>query len=113
PKNAGAGEAQCGQRRGHKERPRAAARAHPRRSGSSGRNMMSTTFTGSRTHDQTCNVSEGQRQLAVAAAGNNQASVVAAEIAHYRNVVASSRGNNNSADVSVALHALRSLGVHS
>jgi hypothetical protein len=74
---------------------------------------MSCVQTGKTTHDTTCNLSEGARQVAVAAAGNNQATVWAAEIAHYRNVVASSKANNNSSDIAQALTALRELGVSS
>jgi hypothetical protein len=74
---------------------------------------MSITQTGKVTHDSTCNLSEGSRQVSVAAAGNNQAAVRAAEVQHYRNVIASSRANNNGADISIALTALRELGVNS
>jgi hypothetical protein len=73
---------------------------------------MSVTQTGKVVHDSTCNLSEGARQVAIAAAGNNQATVRAAEIAHYRNVVASSKANNNSSDIAQALTALRELGVN-
>jgi hypothetical protein len=73
---------------------------------------MSGTQTGKVTHDSTCNQSEGARQVAVAAAGNNQATVRAAEITHYRNVVASSKANNNGSDIAQALTALRELEVN-
>ena len=38
-----------------------------------------------------------------------QAQVTTAEIAHYRAVVASSKANNNSADIAAPLAALRDL----
>jgi hypothetical protein len=74
---------------------------------------VSCIQTGKTTQDTTCNLSEGARQVAVAAAGNNQATVRAAEITHYRNVVASSKANNSSSDIAQVLAALRELGVSS
>jgi hypothetical protein len=43
------------------------------------------------------------------AVGWTQAQVIAAEILHYQNIVASSRANNNSADIVAALTVLRDL----
>jgi hypothetical protein len=61
-------------------------------------------------HNQTCNASEGVRQVAVAAAGSNQSAVRAADIAHYRNVKASCIANNNYSGIASATYALRELG---
>jgi hypothetical protein len=72
---------------------------------------MSVIATGKKPHDDAANLSEGTRQSAVRAAGVTQAAVVAAEIAHYTAVLASSKANNNSADIGAPLAALRSLGV--
>jgi hypothetical protein len=72
--------------------------------------QMSVIQTGKKLHDDAANISEGTRQSVVRAAGVTQAQVVAAEIAHYTAVVASSRANNNSADIAAPLAALRSLG---
>jgi hypothetical protein len=74
---------------------------------------VSTINSGKKAHDDAANASEGTRQSAVRAAGVTQAQVIAAEILHYQNVVASSRANNNSADIAAPLAALRSLGVSS
>jgi hypothetical protein len=60
-------------------------------------------------HDQAVGLAEATRQTAVAAAGNNQRSVIAAEVAFYRAVAASCRTNNNGsglAEVNVALAQL-------
>jgi hypothetical protein len=73
---------------------------------------MSVIQSGKTAHDAACNLSEMQRQVAVKNAAN-QAAVITAEIAHYRNVVASCQTNNNGSGVSAALAALRSLGVNS
>jgi hypothetical protein len=57
---------------------------------------MSITQSGNRQHDLTCNLSEGQRQTAVAAAGTGPAGAAAArqaEITHYRNCRASAIAN--------------------
>jgi hypothetical protein len=59
--------------------------------------------------DDAANASEATRQSAVRAAGATQATVTAPEILHYQNVVASSRANNNSADIGAPLAALRDL----
>jgi hypothetical protein len=72
---------------------------------------MSTYRTGVKAHDDACNASEATRQVAVAAAGNNQATIKAAEITHYRAVRASCIANNNSSGVEQATTALRELGV--
>ena len=71
---------------------------------------MSVINSGKKAHDDAANASEGTRQSAVRAAGVTQAQVIAAEIAHYTAVVASSRLNNNSADITAPLAALRNLG---
>jgi hypothetical protein len=70
---------------------------------------MSVIQTGKKAHDDVANASEATRQSAVRAAGATQATVTAAEILHYQNVVASSRLNNNSADIAAPLGALRDL----
>jgi len=70
---------------------------------------MSVIATGKKAHDDVANISEGARQSAVRAAGVTQAQVATAEIAHYTAVLASSRLNNNSADIGAALAALRDL----
>jgi hypothetical protein len=49
--------------------------------------------TGNRTHDDAVTASEASRQSAAKAAGASQATVKAADIAHYRNVVASAKLN--------------------
>jgi len=69
---------------------------------------MSTVNSGNRTHDTTCNQSEGVRQVSVAAA-TTQAAVNTAEILHYRNCLASALANN--CGVQPFMSALRSLGV--
>jgi hypothetical protein len=61
-------------------------------------------------HDIPCNVAESVRQSAVRVPGATQATTTAAEIVFYTAVVASSRANNNSADIVGALAALRNLG---
>jgi len=71
---------------------------------------MSVMNSGKKAHDDAANASEGTRQSACRAVGVTQAQVIAAEILHYQNVVASSRANNNSADIAGPLHALRNLG---
>jgi hypothetical protein len=60
-------------------------------------------------HDAACNLAEGARQVAVAAAAT-QAAVRAAEITYYRAVVASCRTNNSSSGIEQPLQALRELG---
>jgi hypothetical protein len=69
---------------------------------------MSITKSGNRTHDDTCNFSEMNRQAAVAAAAGNQVTVRAAEIVHYRACLASAIANGLQAGAFVA--ALRDLG---
>ena len=71
---------------------------------------MSTINSGKKIHDDAVNTSEGVRQSACRAAGVTPAQVVAAEVAHYTAVLASSKANNGSADISAVLHALRNLG---
>jgi hypothetical protein len=70
---------------------------------------MSVIATGKKAHDDAANISKGTRQSAVRAASVTQAQVIAAEILHYQAVVASSRANNNSADIAAPLAALRDL----
>jgi hypothetical protein len=60
------------------------------------------------THKATVSTAESTRQVAVAAAGSNQASVNSAEITFYRACVASAKTNSVSA--SVYMDALRALG---
>ena len=66
--------------------------------------------TGNFAHDQAVASAEGVRQTAVAAAGNNQKSVTAADVAFYRAVAASCRANNNNAGLAEANTALAQLG---
>lgn len=72
---------------------------------------MSTASSGVKNHDDACAKSEGARQVAVAAAGSNQAAITAAEVQHYRNVLSSCRLNLGGAGQEAAMTALRSLGV--
>jgi hypothetical protein len=72
---------------------------------------MSVKVTGTTAHDTACNLAEMQRQVSEAAA-TTQAALNTAAITYYRAVVASSKANNNSADISHALTALRQLGVN-
>jgi hypothetical protein len=76
-------------------------------------NSMSVIKSGNFVHDSTIAAAEGVRQVAVAAAGNNQVSVKNAEIAFFRSVRASCISNNNSSGVAQASAALRELGVWS
>jgi hypothetical protein len=71
---------------------------------------MAISQTGVRTHDLAVAAAEAVRQTAVAAAGNNQASVTAAEIVFYRAVLASCKTNNNGAGAEAAVTALKQLG---
>jgi hypothetical protein len=72
---------------------------------------MSITQSGKTAHDTACNSAELTRQNAVAAAGNNQASVTAAEIIYFKAVAKSCRDNNGGSGIEVAMTALKSLGV--
>jgi RecA/RadA recombinase len=74
---------------------------------------MSTGYTTKTAHDVAITASEGKRQAAVAAAGNSQSAVRAAELTHARACLASSLVNNGGADVSVWNTMLRELGVNS
>jgi ferritin-like metal-binding protein YciE len=49
--------------------------------------------SGNQTHDDAVAASEGSRQSAVKASGASQATVKAAEIAHYRTLIASAKAN--------------------
>ena len=72
---------------------------------------MSVKTTGNLVHDSTCNLAEMTRQIEIAAAGSNMAAALAADIKFCRACIASSRTNNNSADIALHNAALRSLGV--
>jgi hypothetical protein len=61
-------------------------------------------------HNAVCNQAELTRQTSVAAA-TSQSAVRAADLVYYRALFASSRTNNNSADISMIVMALKSLGV--
>jgi hypothetical protein len=61
-----------------------------------------------RAHRATLVASEGTRQVAIAAAGGSQASIKAADIAHFRRIVAS--GLTNGVEVGFARAALQELG---
>jgi hypothetical protein len=69
---------------------------------------MSLVMTGVKAHDDTVQKSVGVRQAAVAAAGNNQASVNTAEITHLRTCIASAIANK--CGVEPFLTMLRTLG---
>jgi hypothetical protein len=71
--------------------------------------MPCTPKTGNKTHDDTCLQAEMTRQVAVAAAGNNQATVTAAEIAYYKTLRDSAF--NNGLPHADFVQALRNLGV--
>lgn len=60
-------------------------------------------------HNATVAIAEGTRQSAVAAAGNNQASVTAAEITFYRAALASALANG--CGTAAFQSALMALGV--
>lgn len=68
---------------------------------------MSASTTGVKAHDDTANKSESVRQASTA--GVSQATIVSAEVTHYRAVVKSALANNVSP--SVAMQALKELGV--
>jgi hypothetical protein len=74
---------------------------------------MSTGYSGRKAHDDAINKSEGVRQQAIAAAGNSQSAVRAAELVHARTCVASSFANNGGADAAVWNTMLKELGVNS
>jgi hypothetical protein len=61
-----------------------------------------------RAHAAACAASEATRQVSVSAAGNNQASVRAADIAYYRACLASAITNKCSTDAFIT--ALKELG---
>jgi hypothetical protein len=69
---------------------------------------MSITKGENRVHNDACNLSEGTRQSAVAAATGNQATIRTAEIAHYRACVASALANGVQSGAFV--RALQDLG---
>jgi hypothetical protein len=73
-----------------------------------GEKIVSIIKTGNFVHDETCNLSEMTRQVAVAAAAGNRAAIIAAEIAHYRTCLASAVANGCGREP--FLNALRSLG---
>jgi hypothetical protein len=73
---------------------------------------MSVTKSGNIAHDNACNLSEGTRQSAVAAATGNQATIRTLEIAHYRGCLASAIANNCQPGAFIrALQDLRADGV--
>lgn len=69
---------------------------------------MSITKGENRVHNDTCNLSEGTRQGACAAAAGNQATVKAAEIIFYRACLASALANGVQSGAFV--RALQDLG---
>ena len=69
---------------------------------------MSITKGENRQHNDTCNLSEGTRQGAVATAAGNQATVKAAEISFYRACLASAIANG--CQPGVFIRALMDLG---
>jgi len=70
---------------------------------------MSVVQSGKKSHDDSCAIAESTRQSAGRASGATQAQVIAAEVAYYTAVLASSKANNNSADIGAPLAALRDL----
>ena len=73
---------------------------------------MSIIQSGNRTHDTTCLIAEGVRQVAVAAAAGNQATAAAAEIVFYRACRASAMANGiQEGQFSTALKELGTGGV--
>ena len=66
--------------------------------------------TGNKIHDDNCLAAEMTRQVAVAAAGNNQAAVTAADIAFYKTVRDSARANGLTAELGAFNQTIRSLG---
>ena len=73
---------------------------------------MSITKGENRVHNDACNLSEGVRQSAVAAAIGNAATIRTAEIAHYRSCLASALTNGVQPGVFIrALMDLRADGV--
>jgi hypothetical protein len=68
---------------------------------------MSVTQSGNKAHDQNCNLAETTRQVAVAAAAGNQATIKAAEITFFRTCRDSAIANGCSP--SVFINAIRSL----
>ena len=69
---------------------------------------MSITKGENRVHNDACNLSEGTRQSAVAAAIGNQATIKAAEIIFYRSCLASALANN--CQPGAFIRALQDLG---
>jgi hypothetical protein len=65
--------------------------------------------TGNKTHDDACLAAEMIRQVAVAAGGNNQTAVTAAEVQYYKTVRDSAF--NNGLPHADFMQALRNLGV--
>lgn len=71
---------------------------------------MSGITSENRAHAAAVLASEGVRQVAVAAAGNNQAAVIAAEITHYRTCLASAKSNNGGLGLEPFVTGLKILG---
>jgi hypothetical protein len=74
---------------------------------------MSVIKSGVVAHDNAILLAEGQRQVSVAAAGNNQSSVRAAEITFARAALTSCKTNNNGSGAEQFVNMLREMGVWS
>jgi len=73
---------------------------------------MSSSHTGIAVFDTPANVSEGQRQVAVMAAGGNQSAARTAEITHYQTLRALAIANGISPFIfNCALRELKAGGV--
>jgi hypothetical protein len=69
---------------------------------------MSSYHTGNATFDAAANVSEGQRQVAVAAAAGSQSAARTAEITHYQTLLALAIANKIGSDpIRAALRELK------
>jgi hypothetical protein len=62
------------------------------------------------THNRIVTQAEGVRQQAIVAAAGNRASIIVAEQAFHKSVIASCFANNNSAGLQPSMQALRDLG---
>jgi hypothetical protein len=69
---------------------------------------MSQYSGDNQTHKGNVSTAEGIRQVSVAAAGNSQSAVIAAEAVFLRSCISSAKANN--ASTSVYIDGLRSLG---
>ena len=70
---------------------------------------MGAAFSETRAHTAACVLSEGARQAAVQAAGNNQAAIRTAEILHLRTCLESCKKNNGGAGSEPFIAALKDL----